>query len=108
MNKEEFIEKYHTKKTYKFEPPIWEEFLKTKNNDCFAHWFCGDIGVIMCEENNEKGILRTENFFEVTIYEDYSSKGKTFRYRNSYGIDNREEIYYETLEYAKRIFLGEI
>lgn len=30
MTKEEFIKKYHTTKTYKFEPPTWEEFINKK------------------------------------------------------------------------------
>jgi hypothetical protein len=37
MTNEEFIEKYHTTKTYKFEPPTWEEFLATRDENSFAH-----------------------------------------------------------------------
>lgn len=108
MTKEEFIKKYHTTKTYKFEPPTWEEFLATKKHeDMFAHWFCGDIAIVMVEENNEKGVLKTYNQFEVDLYEDYAGESRRFNYINSYGIDTREETYYEAVEYARKLFLGE-
>ena len=108
MEKEEFIKKYHTTKTYKFEPPTWEEFLATKKHeDMFAHWFCGDIHVVMVEENNKKGILKTYNQFEVDIYHEGDSKLKTLHYINNYGFDNREETYYDALDYARQLFLGE-
>ena len=104
----EFISKYHTTKTYKFEPPTWREFLATRDENQFAHWSCGDICVVMVEENNEKGILKTYNQFEVDIFNDYDSKSRKFDYCiiESYGIDTREEIYYEALEYAQKLFLG--
>lgn len=103
MDKILFIKKFYTVKWYKFEPPTWEEFLATKNKDQFAHWFCGDISIVMVEENNEKGIMKCYNQFEVRIYEDYDGKDKNFRYFNDYGIDTREEVYYQALEYAKKI-----
>lgn len=105
MNKEDFIKRFYTTKTYKFEPPTWEEFLSTKNGDNFAHWFCGDIAVVMSEENGEKGIMHCYNQFEISIFEDYDNLGKNFRYINEFGIDTREETYYEALEYAQRLFI---
>lgn len=106
MTKQEFIEKYHATKTYKFEPPTWEEFLATKKHkDMFAHWFCGDIAVVMVEENDEKGILKTYNQFEVSLFEDYDSKDRRFDYLNECNIDTREETYYKTIEYARELFL---
>ena len=58
MTKDEFISKYHTQKVLEFKPPTWEEFLATRDNDkhILPHWDCGDISIIMSEENNEKGI----------------------------------------------------
>ena len=107
MTKEEFIKKYYATKTFKFEPPTWEEFLATKKHeDMFAHWFCGNIHIIMVEENDKKGILKTHNQFEVDIYCEGDSKLKRFDYFNNYGIDTRKETYYEALEYARELFLG--
>ena len=106
----EFVLKYHTTKTLKFEPPTWKEFLATKKHeDMFAHWCCGDICVVMVEENNEKGILKTYNQFEVDVFNDYDSKSRKLDYCiiQSCGIDTREETYYKALEYAKKLFLEE-
>ena len=102
----EFVLKYYTTKTYRFEPPTWEEFLATRDENSFAHWFCGDICVVMVEENDKKGILKTHNQFEVDIYCEGDSKLKRFDYFNNYGIDTRKETYYEALEYARELFLG--
>lgn len=107
MTKEEFVKKYHTTKTYKFEPPTWEEFLATRDEYSFAHWFCGDIAIVMVEENNEKGMLKTYNQFEVDLCEEDNWKSGRFNYINSYGIDTREETYYKAVEYARELFLGE-
>ena len=106
MEEKEFKEKYHTTKTYKFEPPTWKEFLATRNENSFAHWCCTDISVIMLEENNEKGMFKTYNQFEVDLFEDYDSKSRKFDYCDikSYGIDTREEVYYRALDYAKKLF----
>ena len=106
MEEKEFKEKYHTTKTYKFEPPTWKEFLATKDENSLAHWFCGTIAIIMDEENNEKGILKTYNRFLVDT--DNYDKFKFFDYCivESFGIDTREETYYEALDYAKELFLG--
>lgn len=60
MEEKEFKEKYHTTKIYRFEPPNWKEFLATRDENSFAHWSCGDIAVVMVEENNEKGIQQLE------------------------------------------------
>jgi hypothetical protein len=64
----------------------------------------------MVEENNEKGILKTYNKFEVDIFNDYDSKRREFDYciMQSYRIDTREKVYYEALEYAQKLFLGEV
>lgn len=107
MDKDDFINEYHAKKELKFEPPTWEEFLATRTEHSFAHWFCGDIGIVMVEKNNEKGILKTYNQFEVSLFEDYHNLSKRFDYAfiESYGIDYREDVYYEALEYAKKLFL---
>lgn len=105
MTKQEFIKKYHTTKTYKFEPPTWEEFLATATEGTYAHWFYGDIHIVMVEENNEKGILKTYNQFEVDMCCEGDSKLKKFDYFNNYGIDTRENVYYLALNYAKKLFL---
>lgn len=107
MEDKEFKERFYTTKTYKFEPPTWKEFLATKDENSFAHWFYGDITIVMVEENNEKGILKTHNQFEVDVYGDYDKLEK-FNYCiiESLGIDTREETYYEALDYAKELFLG--
>lgn len=106
MNKEDFIKRFHTIKIFKFEPPTWEEFLETRDENSFAHWFCGDIAIVMSEENGEKGIMHCANQFEISIFEDYDNLGKNFRYINEFGIDTREQQYYKALEYAQKIFLG--
>lgn len=103
----EWVAKMHTERTEKFEPPTWKEFLATKKHeDMFAHWFCGDIHIVMVEENDKKGILKTHNQFEVDIYCDGDSKLERFDYFNNYGIDTREETYYKAVEYARKLFLG--
>ena len=105
MDKDLFVKKFYTTKTLKFEPPTWEEFLKTRTDRFFASWFCNDIGLVMNEENNEKGILKTYNQFEISLFDDYDSKGRSFKYINEYGIDTREETYYKALEYMQQLFL---
>ena len=109
MEEKDFKERYYTTKTYKFEPPTWKEFLATRDEHTCAHWSCGDIDIIMVEENNEKGILKTHNQFEVDVFDDYDDKCEVFDYCviESLGIDTREETYYEALDYAKELFLGE-
>ncbi len=101
----DFVLNNHTQKTYKFEPLTWQEFLETKDEKSFAHWFCGDIAIVMCEENNEKGIMHCCNQIEVSLYEDYYSKGRNFPYFMEYGIDTRKEAYYKAVEYARELFL---
>lgn len=108
MEEKEFKEKYYTSKTFKFEPPTFEDFLKTSNENTFAHWYCEDIHIVMVEENDKQGIMKTYNQFEVDIYCEGDSKLRRFDYFNNYGIDTREETYYEALDYAKKLFLGEI
>lgn len=104
MTKQEFIEKYHKTKTLKFEPPTFEEFMITKSENNCAHWFDKGISIIMEEENNKKGILHTDNQFNV--FDDREDGGwKSFSYINEDGIDTREESYYKAVEYAMKIFL---
>ena len=107
MEEKEFKEKYYTSKTFKFELSTFEEFLKTETELTFAYWFCEDIYIIMVVENNEKGIMKTYNQFEVDIYCEGDSKLRRFDYFNNYGIDTREETYYEALDYAKKLFLND-
>ena len=98
MTTQEFVEKFYTSKTYTFEPPTWEEFLATKKHEgMFAHWSCGDICIVMSEENNEKGVMHCSNQFEVDLFNDCYSKDRNFSYFNKYGIDTREETYYKAL-----------
>ena len=110
MTKQEFIEKFHTSKTYKFEPPTWEDFLTTRDEDnvIFAHWFCGDICVVLSEENDTKG----EGYYQFEVF----LSGDNYTYKKFYCsviespdfiIDFREDIYYEALEYAQKLFLEE-
>ena len=108
MEEKEFKEKYHTTKTIKFEPPTWKEFLATRKENLFAYWDCGDIYVVMNEENNEKGYFKIYNEFEVGVFND-DRENKRFGYCiiESLEIDTREETYYKALEYAKELFLGE-
>lgn len=103
----EWVAKMHTSRTEYFKPPTWEEFLATKTESNFAHWFCGDICIVMVEENDKKGILKTHNQFEVDIYCDGDSKLEKFDYFNNYGIDTREENYIKAVEYARKLFEGE-
>lgn len=106
MTKNEFISKYHTQKVLKFEPPTWEEFLATRDvaKGILAHWYCGNISIVMCEENNKRDILHcSTNTFEISdiitwVHVDYY---------NDYVSDNREECYYKALDIAKEWFLGE-
>lgn len=102
----EFINKYHTTKTLKFEPPTFEEFLKTRTEDTFAHWNCGDIYIVMDEENNQSGINHCSNSIIVYVWENYD-KYESFRYINEYGFDTRKETYYKALDYAQQLFLGD-
>ena len=107
MEEKDFKERYYTTKTYKFEPPTWKEFLATRGENTCANWSCGDIDIVMVEENNEKGILKTHNQFEVDLYN--YDKFEKFDYCiiESLGIDTREETYYKALDYAKKLFLEE-
>lgn len=109
MEEKEFKERFYTTKTYKFEPPTWKEFLATRDKHTIAHWCCGDIAVYMIEENSEKDFFKTYNQFEVYVFsDDEDSKRRVFDYCviESFGIDTREETYYEALDYAKELFLG--
>ena len=107
MEEKDFKERYYTTKTYKFEPPTWTEFLATRDENSFANWGCGDIDIVMVEENNEKGILKTHNQFEVDLYN--YDKFEKFDYCiiESLGIDTREETYYKALDYTRKLFLEE-
>ena len=107
MEEKEFKERFYTTKTYKFEPPTWKEFLATRQENLFAYWDCGDVYVVMNEENNEKGYFKIYNEFEVGVFND-DRENKRFDYCviGSFGIDTREETYYQALDYAKKLFLG--
>lgn len=104
MTKQEFIEKYHKAKTLKFEPPTFEEFMATKSENNWAHWFDKDISIIMEEENNKKGVLHANNQIDV-FNEREDGYWKYFSYINEDGIDTREETYYKAVEYAINLFL---
>lgn len=104
MNKQDFIEKYHKVKTLKFEPPTFEEFMKTKTDKRCAHWECGDIDIIMLEENYKSGVLHCSNQIIVDAPNVYDAE-RSFNYYNEYGVDTREETYYQALKYAVNLFL---
>ena len=96
MTRDKFIKEFHTQKVLKFEPPTWEEFLKTKDvsNHIYAHWDCGDISVFMAE-----GSIKEFNEFVI----DNRDNCKFIQY----SFDNRGDCYYKALEIAKEQFLGE-
>ena len=91
MLKEEFIEKYHTTKTYKFEPPTWEEFLRTETDNAYACWEIQKLAIIM--DTQLKCFFITNNL---------SCAWKSFNYTD----ENKKQKYYEALEYAQKLFLG--
>lgn len=107
MEEKDFKERYYTTKTYKFEPPTWKDFLATRDENTFANWSCGDIDIVMVEENNEKGILKTNNRFEVDLYNYDRFEKFDYCIIESLGIDTREETYYKALDYARKLFLEE-
>lgn len=88
----EFVQKFHTSKTVYFEPPTWEEFLKTETDDAYACWEIQKLAIIMDTE--------LQCFF---IIDNLSSVWESF----SYTDENKKQKYYEALEYAKKLFLGE-
>lgn len=100
----EFILKNHTSKTLYFRPPTFLEFLKTRREGIYAHWYCGDICIVMEEDNQQKGILRSTNTFRVDDGNNYES----FKYEYDDLFDNRKEVYEKAVEYAKKLFLGEV
>lgn len=101
----EFKSRFWAIKKIKFHPPTWEEFLKTRSSEQFAHWFFYDYHIVMCERNDKKGVLRTFNRFEFTMSIDSSFFDRNFDYVFEYGLDNREEVYYRVLEYVQNLFL---
>lgn len=96
----EFVQKFHTSKTIYFEPPTWEEFLKTESIEKPANWSCGDIDIILHKKYKTFGLED-----EIAVINGFNYRG--FNYINKNGIDNRKEKYYEALEYAKKLFLEE-
>lgn len=103
MTEQQFIEKYYKTKTLKFAPLTFEKFLNTGSDSRTPHWYCGNISIVMTEENNKTGLFHETNRFIVEDdfnYEVY----KSFYYT----IEDREEIYYTALEYAMNLFLEKI
>lgn len=106
MTKDEFILKYHKQKVLKFEPPTWEEFLATRDidNGILAHWDCGDISIVMSEENNLKGVNHCSNIYEI-FYNGEIDNWERVHYYKGDGFDNQEEMYYKALDIASKWFL---
>lgn len=92
-----FVIKYHKTKTLYFEPPTFEEFLKTGDDERFPHWDCDDISIVEWTD---------ENRFLVDMYGD-RDVDKFFYYGNDDWEDNRKEAYCKAVEYAMKLFLGE-
>lgn len=92
-----FVLKYHKTKTLCFEPPTFEEFLKTGDDKRLPHWDCDDISIIEWTD---------ENRFLVDMYGD-GDFDKFFYYGNDDWKDNRKEAYCKAVEYAMKLFLGE-
>lgn len=89
----EFVQKFHTKKTIYFEPPTWEEFLKTETDIRRPNYTCENVMII--DYDNE------------ILVEDYNNDLNEKHFNYDKGLNNRKEKYYEAVEYAKKLFLGE-
>ena len=88
----EFVQKFHTSKTVYFEPPTWEEFLKTETDDGYPYLEIQKLAIIM--QTQLKCFCVTDNWG--CVWESFS-----------YTDENKKQKYYEAVEYAKKIFLGE-
>lgn len=86
----EFVLNFHTSKTIYFEPPTWEEFLRTEADDTYACWEIQKIAIIMDTES--KCFFITNNLS--CVWESFS-----------YTDENKKQKYYEAVEYAKKLFL---
>lgn len=91
----EWVAQNWCEKTIKFEPPTFEEFkkIKTSFRKPDKLWKCQDINITDNEYINE-----------FKVYKDYSV-AKCFGYNNKTGI--KKQAYYQAVEYAKKLFLGE-
>lgn len=89
----EFVLKFHTHKTLYFKPPTWEEFLNIERNEA------GHI----CWKNEINYIILNEWFNHFYVCTDNIETDKYFNYTK----DNVKQKYYEAVEYAKKLFLGE-
>lgn len=89
----EFVLKFHTSKTIYFEPPTWEEFLKTETDIRRPNYTCENVMII--DYDNEIIVEDCNN--DLTL--------KHFSYNKE--LNNRKQKYYEAVEYAKKLFLGE-
>lgn len=89
----EFVLKFHTSKTVYFQPPNWEEFLRTETDELKPNYTCENLVIV--EDYNE------------IIVEDYNNdlNEKHFSYNKE--LNSCKEKYYEAVEYAKKLFLGE-
>ena len=90
----EFVQKFHTSKTIYFEPPTWEEFLKLKSkwSNVINTWDCEDVEIILNRAIESIIVVNTNEY-----------RQKYFKYTK----DNIKQKYYEAVEYAKKLFLGE-
>lgn len=87
----EFVRKFHTSKTVYFEPPTWEEFLKTKSEHQYCSWDCFEVQIVMYNNN----FTVFSSFYDILPIE------------INYNKNNCKQKYYEAVEYAKNLFLGE-
>lgn len=83
----EFVARYHCEKTIKFEPPTFEEFIKA-----WSYKF-GAINKILYWETYKCFTVECEN---ITI--------KKFNYTDT---SDKQQAYYQAVEYVKKLFLGE-
>ena len=81
----EFVQKFHTRKIIYFEPPTWEEFLKTEHYDFHAQ---------------KKTMPTIINIHSKYIYVEDFEKVHLI-------LDLSKENYYKAVECAKKLFLGE-
>lgn len=87
----EFVAKYHTSKVVKFEPPTWEEFLKTNVSD-YGGCYSDILVTIYMIGTLENGKLYVAPNTSLTTHD--------------FGKPTKEN-YYKAVEYAKKLFEGE-
>lgn len=88
----EFVLKYHCSKTIKFEPPTFEEFMKIDKE--WREWGFSDGCYYIIHNQLLNCIFVGEP--------DYGNK--KFYFKNE---KEMEQAYYQAVEYAKKLFLGE-